>query len=105
MRPTVYGIELDAQSRCAHYRSPLDIVAIRMKCCGAYYACILCHEELAGHPSAVWPLEDFGEPAVLCGACDSEIDVRAYLASDDRCPSCGAAFNPGCRLHHHLYFA
>src|ERR1700735_1462621 len=49
MRPEVRGIELDAQSRCAHYSSPLDIVAIKMKCCGGYFACKECHAALADH--------------------------------------------------------
>jgi uncharacterized CHY-type Zn-finger protein len=40
--PSVHGIELDAQTRGAHWRSPLDIVAIKMKCCGVYYACKNC---------------------------------------------------------------
>lgn len=50
----VHGIELDALSRCAHYHSSLDIIAIRMACCGEYYACKQCHEALAGHVIRVW---------------------------------------------------
>jgi uncharacterized CHY-type Zn-finger protein len=102
--PTVQGLDLDAQSRCAHWRSPLDIVAIRMKCCGAYYACKDCHEALAGHALAVWPRGEWGERAVLCGGCGAELTIAAYLASSDACPACHAPFNPGCRHHHHFYF-
>jgi len=103
-RPAVFGVDLDPQTRCAHWRSPLDIVAIKMRCCGAYYACHDCHAALADHPAAVWPRSEHDEQAVLCGACGSELTVAQYLACVDRCPACGAAFNPGCRLHRHLYF-
>jgi uncharacterized CHY-type Zn-finger protein len=105
LRPTVHGLQLDPQTRCAHWASPLDIIAIRMKCCGAYYACRDCHDALAAHPAQVWPLEDFGEPAVLCGACDHQLTVAEYLACESRCPRCGAGFNPGCHKHRRLYFA
>ena len=37
--PEVHGVDLDLQTRCEHYRGPTDIVAIKMKCCGVYYAC------------------------------------------------------------------
>ena len=48
-RPPVSGIGLDSQNRCAHYSSALDIISIKMRCCGIYYACEDCHEALAGH--------------------------------------------------------
>lgn len=105
MRPLVHGIELDGQTRCAHWRSTLDIVAIRMRCCGLYYACKDCHEALAGHFIETWPESEWDAKAVLCGACSGEMSIREYLACNDACPSCGAAFNPGCRLHRHFYFA
>src|SRR5450432_417006 len=68
-RPPVMGIDLDPQSRCAHYRSALDIVAIKMKCCGLYYACKDCHDALAGHTIKTWPRNEWDAPAVMCGAC------------------------------------
>lgn len=105
MRPPVHGLSLDPQTRCAHWASPLDIIAIRMACCGAYYACRECHDALAGHTARVWAVEDFDQPAVLCGACGAELTVSEYLACDSRCPRCGAGFNPGCAKHKHLYFA
>jgi uncharacterized CHY-type Zn-finger protein len=103
-RPAVHGVDVDPASRCAHYRSPRDIVAIRMKCCNSYYACKDCHDALGGHPLERWPHAEWDEPAVLCGACGTELTVREYLANTEACPSCNAAFNPGCRAHHHLYF-
>ena len=103
-RPEVRGIEVDAQTRCAHYRSAADIVAIKMRCCGVYYACKDCHVALAGHAIAVWPRGEWDAPAVLCGACGVEMTIREYLDCESRCPACGAGFNPGCRKHHHFYF-
>jgi len=100
----VRGIEVDGETRCAHYRSPLDIVAIKMKCCGVYYACKDCHIALAGHAIAVWPRDKWNERAILCGACGTEMTIREYLECDSRCPTCGAALNPACRNHHHFYF-
>jgi uncharacterized CHY-type Zn-finger protein len=41
------GSEVDKESRCAHYHSPLDIIAIKMAYCASYYACKDCHELLA----------------------------------------------------------
>jgi uncharacterized CHY-type Zn-finger protein len=105
MRPIVKGLSLDPQTRCRHWRSPLDIIAIRMWCCGTYYACRDCHDALADHPAEVVPAHAFDRPAVLCGACGAEFGVDAYLACENRCPACAAPFNPGCRTHHHLYFA
>jgi uncharacterized CHY-type Zn-finger protein len=102
--PHVYGVGLDRQTRCAHYNTSLDIVAIKMKCCGLYYACKDCHEELAGHTIDVWPPSEWHQPAVLCGACGVELSVQAYMDFGDTCPACGAAYNPGCRNHYHFYF-
>lgn len=103
-RPPVHGLNLDPQTRCAHWKSPLDVIAIRMKCCGAYYACRDCHDAVAGHAAEVWPKAEWDQRAILCGVCGGELSVRTYMACDNRCPACGAAFNPGCRLHYHLYF-
>jgi len=91
--------------RCAHYNSPLDIIAIKMKCCDLYYACKDCHDALADHPIEVWPREEWHRKAVLCGACGSDLSITEYLASGYACPTCDAAFNPSCRNHYHFYFA
>ena len=103
-RPDVHGVDLDPQTRCAHWHGALDIVALKLRCCGAYYACRDCHDALADHPARVWPRSEWGASAVLCGACGSQMSVRQYLACGDRCPACAAPFNPGCKLHRHLYF-
>ena len=102
-RPVVRGAVVDDMTRCVHYRSAVDIVAIRFACCGEYYPCHLCHAEAAGHTARQWGIDERAEKAVLCGACGTELTVAAYLAATG-CPACGSAFNPGCALHAHLYF-
>ncbi len=99
----VRGATVDDQTRCAHYASPLDVVAIRFRCCGEYYPCHLCHEEAAGHPAERWPASEFDARAVLCGVCRHELTIAEYQAAT-ACPHCGARFNPRCASHSHLYF-
>jgi uncharacterized CHY-type Zn-finger protein len=103
-RPPVLGLDIDPQTRCAHYHGALDVIAIKMRCCGAFYACRECHDALADHAVRVWPRAEWAERAILCGACGEALSIEAYLACNDRCPACAAPFNPGCRTHHHLYF-
>ena len=103
-RPVVRGVDLDSQTRCLHYRSSTDIVAIRMSCCGEYYACKDCHAALAGHDLKPWPAGSDDIAAAMCGACGAELTVREYLTCGDSCTRCGALFNSRCALHHHLYF-
>ena len=101
--PRVLGPVVDDETRCIHYHSALDVVAIRFACCGEYYPCHQCHAETAGHPAQVWPLSRRDQEAVLCGVCGGELTIAEYLTTDS-CTRCGAAFNPGCHLHTHLYF-
>jgi len=53
----------------------------------------------------VWPETEWDHQAILCGACRTELTISAYLECNSICPVCHAAFNPGCRNHHHFYFA
>jgi uncharacterized CHY-type Zn-finger protein len=101
---SVRGVNLDPQTRCEHYHGPSDIVAIRMKCCGVYYACKDCHAALTAHEITVWPESEWNHEAILCGACGAALTILQYMQSDSRCPSCCAQFNTGCRNHYHLYF-
>ncbi|MFD1641672.1 CHY zinc finger protein [Halohasta litorea] len=101
----VVGVAVDDETRCAHYRSDRDIVAIRFPCCETYYPCFRCHEPCADHDAKRWPRGRFDEPAVCCGVCGIELSVRAYLDCDHQCPNCEAMFNPGCRNHADRYFA
>jgi uncharacterized CHY-type Zn-finger protein len=103
-KPPVCGVDLDAQTRCTHYHSQRDIIAIKMRCCGIYYACKDCHDALADHTSQVWPQREWEQAAVLCGSCGVELSVNQYLACRNQCPDCHAQFNPGCRNHYHFYF-
>ena len=99
------GRTVDDETRCVHWHSERDVVAIAFACCGEFYPCHSCHEETAGHPATTWPVTARDEPAILCGVCRSRTTIGDYLAAGDACGTCGATFNPGCRLHHHLYFA
>ncbi len=100
----IRGKTIDEQTRCVHYHSALDIIAIKMKCCNDYYPCIHCHEEAAGHESQVWSKNEFDTKAVLCGNCYSELTISQYVESNYQCPFCKAAFNPRCKNHDHFYF-
>ncbi|MEM7018954.1 MAG: CHY zinc finger protein [Pseudomonadota bacterium] len=100
----VVGLEVDAQTRCDHWHSELDIIALKFKCCNTWYPCFDCHQALADHPPQVWPLAEREEKAVLCGACGELLSITDYLNCQSVCPNCRSQFNPGCALHYHLYF-
>ncbi|WP_207896674.1 CHY zinc finger protein [Flaviaesturariibacter flavus] len=102
--PEIKGFPVDGQTRCIHYHSERDIIAIRFKCCDEYYPCIHCHEEAAGHAVERWPESERNRKAILCGACKTELSIHEYFGCNYHCPHCGAAFNPGCRNHNHFYF-
>jgi len=109
MRPTpskyaIHGKPVDRQTRCVHYHSEHDIIAIKFKCCGDYYPCFECHQETAGHVAEVWPKSDWDQKAVLCGVCGHEMTINQYLLGNNQCPSCRELFNPNCSKHYHLYF-
>ncbi len=100
----VHGVGVDAATRCAHYRGPTDVIALRFKCCGRWYPCRQCHDQAANHDAAVWPQAERDARAVLCGVCGHRLRIDEYLASGARCTACGADFNPRCAGHYHLYF-
>jgi len=102
--PEVRGINVDSHTRCGHYNKPVDIIAIKMRCCGIYYACKDCHSELADHEIEVWPRSEWDQKAILCGACGAELTIDSYLNCGNRCPQCRAEFNAACRNHYHFYF-
>ncbi|MDN5724363.1 MAG: CHY zinc finger protein [Propionibacteriales bacterium] len=102
-RPRILGPTIDDETRCTHYRTALDVIAIRFACCDEFYPCHLCHLETADHPAEQWPVTDRDTRAVVCGVCRHLLTIDVYLVADS-CPSCDAAFNPRCRLHHELYF-
>ena len=100
----VRGVNVDSETRCTHYDSDRDVIALRLGCCGVFYPCYRCHEVVADHDSQPWPRDRFDEPSVLCGVCGTALTVTTYLDADHECPSCGVAFNPGCRAHYDRYF-
>lgn len=97
------GPVVDDETRCIHYRTPLDVIAIQFPCCRDFYPCHLCHTETAAHPAAQWPIASRNEPAVLCGVCGHLLTIAEYFEADG-CPTCAASFNPDCKLHTELYF-
>lgn len=99
----VRGLLVDDRTRCEHYHGPLDVIALRFACCREWYPCHECHTAVADHPASQWSIEERHEAAVLCGECGTRLRIDDYL-DIERCPSCRAGFNPGCRLHHRLYF-
>lgn len=101
---SVYGKLTDQQTRCAHWHSQLDIIAIKFKCCNRYYPCYSCHAETTTHPAQVWPKSEFATKAILCGVCGTELGISEYMKCGNTCPKCKSAFNPGCSKHYHLYF-
>ena len=100
----VKGKLTDEQTRCEHYHSALDIIAIKFKCCDEYYACIHCHEQCADHPARTWEKEERETKAILCGNCRYEMSINEYADCGYRCPNCSSSFNPKCRNHDHYYF-
>ncbi|MTT30859.1 hypothetical protein GMB86_02375 [Terrilactibacillus sp. BCM23-1] len=103
-RPMVYGVEVDNETRCKHYHTKKDVIAIKFKCCGQYYSCYECHEEVADHKSEQWNEDEYDEKAILCGVCGHELTISEYMNCGFTCPKCQADFNPGCQNHYHLYF-
>lgn len=100
----ILGSVLDKETRCTHYNSELDIIAIKFYCCNSYYPCFSCHEESGCGDHKAWPREKFDEKAVFCGNCQHELTITEYQSCGYKCPSCKAGFNPGCGLHWGLYF-
>ncbi|XCY62422.1 CHY zinc finger protein [Streptococcus iniae] len=96
----VFGIGLDAQSRCVHYHSLTDIVALKCQVCQKYYACYHCHDEMENHPFAT---TDTSEALpVICGACRTFLSRKEYETK--ACPNCQKPFNPECARHSSIYF-
>ena len=103
MMPKVYGSLVDNETRCTHYHTFLDVIAIKFKCCNKYYPCYQCHEEHETHPIKRWSEQDFDEKAIMCGVCKHEMSIQDYMMTE-LCPKCQAHFNSRCKFHYHLYF-
>lgn len=99
----VYGLLVDEETRCEHYDTDLDIIAIKFRCCQKYYPCYKCHNELEDHSIVKWEIANYMEKAILCGVCKNELSIATYLKRSS-CPNCNAAYNPSCSKHYQLYF-
>ena len=100
----IKGKVVDDETRCIHYHSELDVIAIKFKCCNTYYPCFYCHVEVTNHQTEVWMKEEFDTNAILCGVCKTELSIKGYKNCNYQCPNCNAAFNPKCVNHDYLYF-
>ncbi len=99
-----YGLGIDGETRCEHYHSSQDVIAIRFKCCDMFFACSACHQALSSHSPIRWSTAEWGASAILCGCCGEILTIGEYLDSNFQCPICQAHFNPGCRNHYDHYF-
>lgn len=99
----VYGSIIDEQTRCVHYHSNEDIIAIKFRCCGKYYPCYRCHDDQEDHAIIPWGTDEYDAYAILCGVCRRAHTISEYM-NTDRCLKCSSKFNEGCKHHHHIYF-
>lgn len=51
--PKVYGSLIDTETRCRHYFTEEDIIAIKFKCCNKYYHAISAIMSLKSTPLSV----------------------------------------------------
>ncbi|EIP7116819.1 hypothetical protein LRX73_001431 [Staphylococcus pseudintermedius] len=101
--PKVYGATVDQETRCTHYNTPFDVIAIKFKCCHKYYPCFKCHNESEKHRPKRWHSDEFDERAILCNVCGYEMPIETYMMTES-CPECEAHFNNRCKFHYHHYF-
>lgn len=103
-RVGVYGRVVDTESRCVHWHSRRDVLALKFRCCDRYWACVTCHEQCAGHAVRRYHVElDSGLKVVVCGVCRCEMTFAEYTGGL-RCVQCHVEFNPGCKMHYSMYF-
>jgi uncharacterized CHY-type Zn-finger protein len=100
----VKGKVIDNQTRCSHWHSDLDIIALKFKCCNTYYPCYSCHAEDVDHEATTWEIVERDQKAILCGVCGKELTINEYMGSNNICPNCQSLFNPNCKKHYDLYF-
>lgn len=96
----IFGVGLYEDGRCVHWHGDTDIAALRCGRCHRYYACYMCHDELEDH--GFKPADSGDIKPVLCGNCMNQLTREQY--EQGFCHYCGHMFNPGCRLHHDIYF-
>lgn len=99
------GKLVDNHTRCEHWHSELDIIALKFKCCETFYPCYECHKESTSHEVLRYH-SNTEEKVVLCGNCNTSMTFAEYQSNKEplRCPYCMSKFNPGCSNHYDLYF-
>ncbi|KAL3230727.1 Helper of Tim protein 13 [Nakaseomyces bracarensis] len=99
------GKIVDKHTRCEHWNTDLDIIALKFKCCDTFYPCISCHRETTDHEIQKYDINS-DEKVILCGNCNSLLTFHEYTSKTNplQCPKCSALFNPGCKNHYGLYF-
>ena len=97
------GVLVDDESRCVHYHTDKDIVALQCYECQKYYACYQCHNALETHTFTPYPLSLKEDRPILCGSCKKILTYEEY-SKKSSCPYCKAAFNPACQNHYSIYF-
>ena len=100
----IHGLLVDKESRCQHYHSPLDIVALKCYDCQKYYACYQCHDHIEDHRFRAYPCHIRQDKVVICGVCLHEMTIENYQKSVS-CSHCHSRFNPACSKHYDIYFA
>ena len=78
MTSQINGLLVDDQSRCQHYHSPLDIVALKCFECQKYYACYQCHDRLEAHIYRAYPCQLKQDKVLICGVCRHEMTIEEY---------------------------
>ena len=104
MTRKIYGLLVDNQSRCQHYHTELDIVALKCFDCLKYYACYQCHDRLGGtHSFRAYPCHLKQDKVLICGVYQHEMVIDEYQEAIV-CPNCHSAFNLACSKHYDIYF-
>ncbi|MBM7839726.1 putative CHY-type Zn-finger protein [Alkalihalobacillus xiaoxiensis] len=99
----VFGAKVDEQTRCIHYHSERDVVAIKFACCQTFYPCYKCHQDHCSKPLTRWQKDQFEQKAILCGSCQELLSINEYMQVSS-CPACDHPFNPNCSAHFSYYF-
>jgi uncharacterized CHY-type Zn-finger protein len=75
--PDVYGPTVDEHTRCVHYATELDIIAIRFACCDRYYPLPLCAiPRLTDHPARTVATRASGTSPPSCARmCWTELTI------------------------------
>ena len=79
--PKYVGVEIEThrESRCKHYHSKLDVLALESSCCNKFYSCVKCHDEMENHAMIPWDSDtSLNRHALLCGVCEKTFSIRTW---------------------------